>query len=315
MNDLSRALSAVVRGRIALDVPLAPRTTIRLGGRAALWFEPRDPQDLVAALRVFRDAGAAPVVLGGGANTLISDEGIGEPVIHLTPGFAGVEWMSQDESGGEAFLGAGLTGIKALQAARSRGLIGPEFLVGIPGTLGGQVAMNAGTKTGEMSRLLRAVELATADGLRLYDAARLNFSYRHCELPPGAVVTRLRMRFSRGDTQAGDAQLRWDMAYRRRTQPWAKPNLGSTFKNPPGDFAGRLIEACGLKGSREGEVAFSDLHANFLVNLGGNEARGRATDALRLIRRAQATVQQEAGVMLALEVVLAGRFPPAGAEA
>jgi UDP-N-acetylmuramate dehydrogenase len=311
MSALSRALEAVVRGRIALDVPLAPRTTIRLGGRAALWFEPRDPDDLVAALRVFRDAGASPIVLGGGANTLISDEGIAEPVIHLAPGFAGVEWVSDDE----AFLGAGLTGIKALQAARSHGLTGPEFLVGIPGTLGGQVAMNAGTKTGEMSRLLRAVELATPDGLQIHDAARLNFSYRHCELPPGAVVARLRMRFLRGDTHAGDAQLRSDMAYRRRTQPWAKPNLGSTFKNPPSDFAGRLIEACGLKGAREGEVAFSDLHANFLVNLGGTEIQARASDALRLIRRAQATVQRQAGVALALEVVLAGRFSPAGAEA
>ena len=171
-----------------------------------------------------------------------------------------------------------------------------------------------------MAKLLRAAEIATPQGLRLVDAKDLRFSYRHCELPAGAIVTRLRLRFEHGDATEGDAQLRADMAYRRRTQPWAKPNLGSIFKNPPGDHAGRLIEACGLKGARVGEVAFSDLHANFLVNLAaGGEARvragGRAEDALRLIRRAQAVVRQKAGVDLALEVVLAGSFPAfAGAE-
>jgi UDP-N-acetylmuramate dehydrogenase len=147
-------------------------------------------------------------------------------------------------------------------------------------------------------------------------AEELHFSYRRCELPAGAVVTRLLMRFQHGDPIAGDAQLRTDMAYRRRTQPWAKPNLGSTFMNPPGDHAGRLIEACGLKGAREGEVAFSDLHANFLVNLGGGARPGaRAEDALRLVRRAQTEVRRTAGIELKLEVVLAGRFTPqAGAE-
>jgi UDP-N-acetylmuramate dehydrogenase len=258
---------------------------------------------LVEGLRLFRDEGLEPVVLGGGAKTLVSDAGLPGPVIHLTPGFSGVEWISQDE----ALLGAGLTGIKALQAARSRGLTGPEFLVGIPGTLGGQVAMNAGTKNGEMKDLLRAVEVATAEGLRRVAAADLHFSYRHCELPKGAVVTRLLMRFGHGDPAQGDVQLKADMAYRRRTQPWAKPNLGSTFKNPPGDFAGRLIEASGLKGASEGGVAFSDLHANFLVNLGG----GRAQDALRLVRRAQAAVRRSAGIDLALEIVLRGAFAPA----
>ncbi len=303
MKVLAEKLARVARGRVALDEPLAPRTTIRLGGKAALWFEPRDRQDLVGALALFRDENQKPTVLGGGANTLISDAGLAGPVIHLTPGFSGVEWVSADE----AFLGAGLTGIKALQAARSRGLTGPEFLVGIPGTLGGQVAMNAGTKSGEMASLLRAVEVATPEGLRWVPAEELHFSYRHCDLPEGAVVTRLQLRFQHGDPLQGDSQLKADMGYRRRTQPWAKPNLGSTFKNPPGDHAGRLIEASGLKGASEGRVAFSDLHANFLVNLGG----GRAADALRLVRRAQAAVRRLSGVDLVLEVILAGSFSPA----
>jgi UDP-N-acetylmuramate dehydrogenase len=222
-------------------------------------------------------------------------------VIHLTPGFAaGATWVGEQE----VELSAGLSGIKALQAARSRGLVGPEFLVGIPGTLGGHVAMNAGTPRGQMSDLLTGVQLAEADGLRFLPAADLRLAYRHSELPPGSVVTRVRMRFGRSDVAAQDTQVREDMAYRRRTQPWAFPNLGSTFRNPQGDFAGRLLEAAGLKGERIGQVAFSILHANFLTNLGG----GRAAEAHGLIQRAKERVRELRGISLILEVALAGEF-------
>ena len=181
MKALAQKLETAVRGRWpsrSLSHRARPSDS---GGRAALWFEPRDAQDLVARSSPLSRRRVTPTTLGSGANTLISDEGIAGPVIHLTPGFSGVEWLSADET----YLGAGLTGIKALQAARSRGLTGPEFLVGIPGTLGGQVAMNAGTKSGEMAEL-RAVEITTPQGNG--DAARRSsphFSYRHCELPAG----------------------------------------------------------------------------------------------------------------------------------
>jgi len=204
-------------------------------------------------------------------------------------------------------LPAGLSGIKALQAARSRGLSGPEFLVGIPGTLGGQVAMNAGTPRGQMADLLTGVQIAEAAGARFLPAAALELAYRHSKLPVGSVITRVRLRFAKGDLAAlaaSDAQVREDMGYRRRTQPWEHPNLGSTFRNPTGDFAGRLLESIGLKGERIGQVAFSNLHANFLTNLGG----GRAAEAYQLIERAKARVRDARGIALTLEVALAGDF-------
>jgi UDP-N-acetylmuramate dehydrogenase len=298
---LAQALRTIARGTIRENEPLAPRSTIRLGGPADLWFEPAGVEDLVAGLKLFREEGLPVHVLGGGSNTLISDAGLRGVVVHLTPGFAaGATWIDERQ----VELPAGLSGIKALQAARSRGLSGPEFLVGIPGTLGGQVAMNAGTPRGQMADLLTGIQLAEPAGLRFVEAQELKLAYRHSELPEGAVITRVRLRFRSGDPASNDAQIREDMGYRRRTQPWELPNLGSTFRNPEGDFAGRLLEATGLKGARVGQVAFSTVHANFLTNLGG----GRAADAHRLIDSARSRVRDARGINLSLEVALAGEF-------
>ncbi len=291
-------MPAAPSARTSLSGPGAPSG---LGGLADLWFEPASPEDLIAGLRLFKERNAPVRVLGGGSNTLISDAGLRGVVIHLTPGFAaGATWINDQE----VELPAGLSGIKALQAARSRGLSGPEFLVGIPGTLGGQVAMNAGTPRGQMADLLVGVQLADAQGVRFVPAAELKLAYRHSVLPTGSVITRVRLRFQEGDLAANDVQVREDMGYRRRTQPWEFPNLGSTFRNPEGDFAGRLLEQAGLKGERVGQVAFSTLHANFLTNLGG----GRAAEAHRLIENARSRVRDARGIDLTLEVALAGQF-------
>jgi UDP-N-acetylmuramate dehydrogenase len=155
-----------------------------------------------------------------------------------------------------------------------------------------------------MADLLTGIQLAEPAGLRFVEAQELKLAYRHSELPEGAVITRVRLRFRSGDPASNDAQIREDMGYRRRTQPWELPNLGSTFRNPEGDFAGRLLEATGLKGARVGQVAFSTVHANFLTNLGG----GRAADAHRLIDSARSRVRDARGINLSLEVALAGEF-------
>ncbi len=296
----AQALRLAARGPVLENEPLEGLTSIRLGGPARTLFRPADADDLVAGLRVLRAEGAAHRVLGGGANTLIADRGVSEVVVQLGAGFASEEWPSEDE----VALGAGVPGMRALRAARKKGLVGPEFLVGIPGTLGGQVAMNAGTRQGQLSDILVAAEVATAEGAGWVPAAQLRFAYRESHLPPGGVVTRARLRLSPGDTAAGDEAVKADLDYRRNSQPWSQPNLGSTFKNPPGDKAGRLLEAAGLKGHRIGAVAFSERHANFLVNLG----EGRAADALALIELAKARVRERFGVTLELEVVLLGEF-------
>jgi UDP-N-acetylmuramate dehydrogenase len=296
----AQALRTVVRGSVLENEPLAGLSSIRLGGAAATLFRPADTDDLVAGLRALEGEGHAHRVLGGGANTLVGDLGVREVVVQLGGGFATEDWPAERE----VALGAGVPGMRALRAARKKGLVGPEFLVGIPGTLGGQVAMNAGTQNGQVSDILAAAEIATPEGAGWVSAADLHFAYRESHFPPGGVITRARLRLSEGDVAAGDEAVKADLDYRRNSQPWSQPNLGSTFKNPPGDKAGRLLEAAGLKGHRIGDVAFSDRHANFLVNLGS----GRARDALGLIELAKARVLDRFGVALQLEVVLLGEF-------
>ena len=190
---------------------------------------------------------------------------------------------------------------------RAHGLVGAEFLAGIPGTLGGAVTMNAGTKNGECFRVVEAVEVATADGVGWLAKAQIPHAYRHAELPPGGVVTRVRFRLPQGGRrgvarQAMDA----DLGYRKRTQPLSQPNFGSVFTNPPGDHAGRLIELVGLKGHTLGRAQMSTLHANWIVNLGGATAR----DVLALITLMQARVREATGVELQPEVKRVGEFLP-----
>jgi UDP-N-acetylmuramate dehydrogenase len=179
-----------------------------------------------------------------------------------------------------------------------------EFVAGIPGTLGGALAMNAGTRIGEMKDVVRRVELATADGVGFVDAATLGFAYRTCRLPPGAVATRVEFALRPGDVAASEATMQEDRDRRRRTQPLDRPTFGSTFRNPPGDFAGRLIEAVGLKGHRVGGALWSDVHANFVVNAGGATAR----DVVTLLNLARSRVKERFGIALEAEVRLLGEF-------
>ena len=288
-----------VRGECRPDEPLAPRTSIRVGGPAELLVRPADPADLATLLAAVRQLEMPLAVLGGGANTLVADAGVRGVVVRLPADFGeeGVE-------GETLLLSAGAPIARLASRGHALGLVGAEFSAGIPGTLGGATAMNAGTRSGEMSQLLTRVELATTEGLGFVPAAALRLAYRHCELPRGAVVTRVELRLRAGDVTASRAAMEADVAHRRRTQPLHQPSFGSTFWNPPGHFAGQLIEAVGLKGHRVGGAMFSTLHANFVVNLGEATAR----DVLALIGLARARVEQAFGVRLGTEVRLLGQF-------
>ncbi len=299
MTDWRDEIAARVRGELLRDAPLAPRTAVRVGGPADLLVRPADPDALGALLRAVRALGVPLSILGGGANLLVADAGVRGVVLKLPQDFPG------ESAAGQALVLAAGAPIARLPArAHARGLVGMEFLGGIPGTLGGAVAMNAGTRLGEMKDVVTRVELATADGTGFVPAAALGFAYRACRLPPGAVVTRVEVALRPGDVAASEAAMREDRERRRATQPLDRPTFGSTFTNPPGDHAGRLIEAAGLKGHRIGDAVWSPVHANFVTNLGGATAR----DVLALLALARARVAERFGVRLEAEVRLMGEF-------
>lgn len=301
MSDWRQALGRRLRGEVLLDERLAPRTSIRVGGPADMFFRPADPEDLAALLAGVAELGVPLTVLGGGANTLVADAGVEGVVVRLPP-----ELGEERVEGDLLTLPAGAPIARLPARGHALGLTGAEFLAGVPGTLGGALAMNAGTRAGELKDVLVAAELATAGGLGFVPAAALGLGYRRSELPPGAVVTRLTCRLRPGDVAASRATMEADVAHRRATQPLGQPSFGSTFWNPPGRFAGQLIEAAGLKGHRIGNAMWSDVHANFLVNLGGATAR----DVLQLMRLARQRVRERFGIALQAEVRLVGIFRP-----
>jgi UDP-N-acetylmuramate dehydrogenase len=187
----------------------------------------------------------------------------------------------------------------------SRGLTGLEFGEGIPGTIGGGVIMNAGAFGGEIAGVIEALHAVERDGRPVVlGREELRFSYRRLDLPAGLIVTALEMRLERGDPREIEARTARAKSRRERHQPLGLPNAGSIFKNPPGDFAGRLIEAAGLKGHSIGGAQISPQHANFIVNTGG----ARAADVRALLEVARERVWQRWGIWLEPEVKLVGEW-------
>jgi UDP-N-acetylmuramate dehydrogenase len=279
--------------------PLAPWTSVRVGGAAEVLIRPATPDALVATLLFARETNTPVTVLGGGANTLVGDLGV--------PGFTlklPSDHFPEEVADTVVTLNAGSAIARIVTLMKQHALVGAEFLAGIPGTLGGATAMNAGTKHGEAMTVIDAVELATPDGLGWVTG--LAYRYRHTDLPAGAVVTRVRFRLRKGDVAESQAKMEADLAYRKRTQPLSQPNFGSVFTNPPGHFAGALIEQVQLKGHRIGNAQISTLHANWIVNLGGATAH----DVTALMALAQARVREATGVELTPEVKRVGRFLP-----
>lgn len=300
-SDLFRHFRGVWRE----NEPLAIRTSVRVGGAADLFAQPEDAEDLRVLLAAAAEAAVPVTVLGGGANTIVADGGV-EGVVVKLPVWSGE--ASLDEAGGTFVFGAGEPIARIPAAMRRHGLVGAEFLAGIPGTIGGATAMNAGTKNGETVQVVEAVEIVTPTEARWWARDELAWRYRRCALPAGGVVTRLRVRLRRPADEAAlaasRAAMEADLAYRRRTQPLHLPNSGSVFQNPPGDFAGRLIEACGLRGLRKGGAQIAECHGNWIVNHGG----ATGADVSFLLETARAEVKSRFGVELKPEVERIGRW-------
>lgn len=294
------ALSAIpaIRGRVRAGAPLAPVTWFRVGGPAEWLVRPEDAEDLVALLRGL-PPGMPLTVLGAASNLIIRDGGLAGVVVRLGGAFGAVATEADGVVAGAAALDAVVA-----EHAAAAGLAGLEFLCGIPGSIGGAVAMNAGAYGTEVKDVLDWAEVATPAGLQRLPADAFGFAYRHAALPPGpAVVVRARFRATPGAPAAIAARMAEIRAAREATQPVRARTGGSTFKNPPGHRAWELIDAAGCRGLRLGGAQVSEKHCNFLINTGG----ATAAELEALGEQVRARVLAHSGVALEWEIRRIGR--------
>jgi len=282
-----------IRGRVQPDAVLGPATWFRVGGPAEFLVRPADAADLAAFLRDLPHE--VPVtVIGAASNLIIRDGGIAGVVIKLARGFSEVAVEADGITAGAAALD-----VTVSEHAAAAGLAGLEFLSGIPGNIGGAIAMNAGAYGAEIAEILDWAELVTRSGetLRL-NAVDLALSYRHARVPPGAVIIRARLHAKPSDTSAIAARMAEIAASRAATQPVRARTGGSTFANPPDMKAWELIDAAGCRGRTRGGAQVSQLHCNFLLNTGA----ATAADLEGLGEDVRAAVAASSGVELRWEI-------------
>lgn len=286
------------RGELRYDEPMANHCSWRAGGRARRFYRPADLDDLCRFLGDVEPR--EPLLwLGLGSNLLVRDGGFAGTVIATLGALNLLEWLDART----LRAGSGVTCSKVARLTAQAGLVGAEFLAGIPGTLGGALAMNAGAFGGETWEHVAAVETVTRDGrLQTRMPADYRIGYRSVEGPPGEWFVAARLRLEPGDAQAAQARIRALLLRRGETQPTREPSCGSTFRNPPGEYAARLIEAAGLKGTMIGGARVSEKHANFIINTGN----ATAADIEALILLIQERVEQASGVRLETEVRIVG---------
>jgi len=285
-------------GAILADEPLSRHTTWRIGGPARWFCRVLTEEGLARVLAAARAERAPLALLGLGSNVLAADEGFPGFVVRLEGDFLRVVVEGAIVTAGG---GAPLGGVCA--AAARAGLSGLEPISGIPSSMGGAVRINAGAYGGEIFDVLESVRLVSRDGARRQvAAAEIAHGYRRTALvETGEIVASARLALKPAPREVIEERTRTVADKRRGALP-SEPNAGSVFKNPPGDYAGRLVEACGLKGLREGEAEISTRHANVIVNRGG----ARARDVLTLMRRMRSAVQEKFGVTLEPEVEMLG---------
>jgi UDP-N-acetylmuramate dehydrogenase len=302
MSDLAAAHALLERSlgrRLHTDYPLAPLTTFRIGGRAALFVEPQDHADLLAVHRAVAETDLPVAILGKGSNVLVPDDGFAGLVLRLGRGY---RWAARD---GDLLSAGGAMPLPALAGvALQHGLTGLEFGVAIPASLGGAVRMNAGAHARSLADVVEGAELFLLGTGRTErrTAEGMAFVYRGSRLPGDAVVVGATLRLEAGDPAGIRTGMEQARAWRRATQPLAEPNCGSVFENPPGGHAAALIEAAGLKGLRVGDASVSTKHANFIVA----GPRATARDVLALISTVRERVEDAEGVSLRTEVQLLG---------
>ncbi len=298
MSRLEEKLRSRFGARFAPSRPLADLTSFRIGGPADLFVDVENEAELQEAMAAAHRENVPVFCLGAGTNLLVSDRGVRGMVVRLGAGFRSIAI-----EGLHVVSGAAVEFGDLVEAVVERGLEGLEFGEGIPGSVGGGLVMNAGAFGGEIARVVALVHGVTREGAaRSLSKDEVGFAYRRTALAQGFIITRVEFDLAQGDRERLRAKVADLHAKRAARQPLGVPNAGSIFKNPPGNFAGRLLEGAGLKGARLGGAAFSPQHANFIVNLGG----ARAEEVRALIEMARSKVKEQSGVWLEPEVKLVG---------
>lgn len=280
-------------GRVEKNYPLHLLNTWRIGGPAETVYWPETTKDLAIVWQRALKAEIPVWLIGRGSNLLLPDEGL-PGIVLVTSSLRAIQWGDHTVQ-----VEAGYMLARLAQEAGERGWSGLEFARGIPGSVGGAIVMNAGAHGSEVASQIMSVTALWADGtVKKLERAELEFAYRFCSLRGQAWVLEVQFNFSPGDRKQILSQMTENLTKRKANQPLEKPNAGSIFRNPPGDSAGRLIEAVGWKGRSVGGAQVSDKHANFIVNTGNAKSR----DVLALMDAIQEAVQLKFGVTLQPEV-------------
>lgn len=290
------------------DVPLAPMTTYKVGGSARWFSEPQDLEELRSVLELV-PSGMSVVVLGRGSNVVISDAGIDGLVLRLGGGFCAVETNPE----GTVVAGGAVALPKLARVAASAGMAGLEFYVGIPGSVGGAVAMNAGGHGSDTAAVLEDAVVVNIDSgfVEKRDVASLGLRYRHSNLTEDDVVVQATFRTTQGDPDDLEAGIREITRWRKEHQPGGTLNAGSIFKNPADEAVGAIIDRCGLKGTTLGLVQVSPVHANFMIATPG----ATAADIFSFVHEIQAEVRRMTGIELEPEIRFLGSFALPGGRA
>jgi UDP-N-acetylmuramate dehydrogenase len=297
VDSLFEKLNRVLNGTVRIDEPMTRHTTWRVGGPTDLFLVPESRSELSAVLAILGEAGTSWEVVGAGSNLLVRDGGIRGAVIH-TGGLR--RWWHKGE--GRIWAESGLPLMTLVRQSAELGLSGLEKLAGIPGTVGGAAAMNAGAGGAEMAGVVEEMILAAPEGEERWSAGQCAFGYRRCTLPAGRIIAGVTLALTPGEPSLLQEEIGRRLTHRRSAQGVGGPNAGSVFKNPPGEQAWLLIERAGMRGATEGGARVSEKHTNFIVNGG----QGCAGDILNLMERIRQAVRAETGITLESEVRIVG---------
>ena len=294
-------LSTMTKGSFLKDEAMAKHTSYGIGGPAKAYITPRDKDDLSQILQFANQHGIATYFVGSGSNLLVADEGIDGLVITL-----GKSLKHLEITGATVFAESGVMLGKMVKECIGLNLSGVESMIGVPGTLGGALVMNAGAFGGEISNYLKHVTVMKMDGQeKQYQPGDISFSYRHSTFPDDEIVISAEFELIQSDKETVQEKRAVASGGRKATQPLRFRSAGSVFKNPKEGAAGYYIDQAGLKGTKVGDAEISPIHANFFVNHG----KAKASDVVALIRLARETVHDKFGIMMDLEVKPLGFKP------